>query len=181
MEDSIKQDWNKTRVKGTNDPETLQAIMAGKRKSALERLAERYRIFFTIGFLCACWMPLLLSRDGIFPDFPGKSLILAGFAFYFLLCGCMDVFLYRGIKSIDVATMPVAEVIAKSLFYKKRHLQFVAILLPLAFLIVCSLAYFNRAEGEAVLWGMLFGGIAGGAVGIRQFRKFMADYRDITE
>lgn len=181
MEDNIKRDWNETSVKGYNNPDIIKAIMAGKRKSALERLAERYRAFCTIGFLCAGSMPWLLGRPGILPDFQGKSLMLIGFALYFLLCGFMDLWLYRGIKSIDVATLTVKAVIDKSLYFRKRHLQFVAILLPLAFIIVAAMIYGSQSEGEEVIWGMIVGGVCGGAVGIRQFRKFMADYREITD
>lgn len=178
MEDNLKRDWRETSIRTSNDDTTLEAIKQGHRKSALQRLASRYRMFAIIAGICAVTIPWLMARPEMIPDSSLKIWILTIFALYFLTCSSMDLWLYHGITGIDLTSMSVAEVIEMALFYRKRHLQFVLILLPWAFLIVGCLIY--SAGVDAAIYGMIVGGAAGLIVGINQLRRFMADYRDIT-
>lgn len=178
MEDNLKRDWRETSIRTSSDDSSLEAIKQGHRKSALQRLASRYRMFSIIAGICTVTIPWLLSRPEMIPESSLKIWMLTIFALYFLTCSAMDLWLYHGITGIDVAILPVTEVIERALFYKKRHLQFVLILLPWAFLIVGCLIY--SAGVDAAIYGMIIGGAAGLIVGINQLRRFMADYRDIT-
>lgn len=178
MEDNLKRDWRETSIRSASNESTIEAIKDGHRKSALQRLASRYRMFSIIGAVCSVSIPMILHNPGIFPENPYKIWALLIFCLYFLTCSAMDLWLYHGITGIDVATMSVSEVISRALFYRKRHLQFVMVLLPWAFVIVGILIYFN--EIRFALYGMIAGGTLGLIVGINQLRRFMADYRDVT-
>lgn len=178
METNLQREWRETNVRVDHNEEMLESIRRGRRKSALQRLAARYRMFSIIGAVCTVTMPWLLSRPEMIPDSPLKMWMLIFFALYFLTCFAMDMWLYHGISGIDTATMSVSEVISRALFYKKRHLQFVLILLPWAFVIVGCLIY--SAGVDAAIYGMIAGGSFGLIIGINQLRRFLSDYRDIT-
>lgn len=177
MNGDIKQNWHDTNVRTSTDRTVLEIIKKGKRKTALQSLARRYRWFSNAGLLSAAIFTPALSRPEMIPDLPGKWLVLSGYALFLIIASAMDRWLYYGIKSIDVFTMPVADVVSKTLFYRKRHLQFMIILIPLAFIEVGALAYICR--NEFFIKGMVIGGVVGFAVGVCQFLKFMADYRTV--
>ncbi len=101
------------------------------------------------------------------------------FGVYFLVCSVMVYWLYRGISSIDVVDMSISEVVSRALFYRKRHLQFILILIPMAVVILTFVAW-QVIDNEYMLIGMAFGAIAGLAIGTRMLLSFMADYRTIT-
>ncbi len=99
-------------------------------------------------------------------------------ALFFALAGSMDYWLYRGMKSIDISSMPVSEVARKAIFYRRRHLQFIAILVPLAIgIFTLMVLAFN--PDRHMLAGMACGAIVGLAIGIRQLIAFMDDYRTL--
>lgn len=178
MDENLKRDWQEASIRSASDESTLEAIKEGRRKSALQRLASRYRMFSIIAAVCTVSIPMLLYNPDIFPENPYKMWALLFFGLYFLTCSVMDQWLYHGITGIDVATMNVSEVISRALFYRKRHLQFVLVLLPWAIVIVGILIYFN--EIKFALYGMIVGGLLGLIVGINQLQRFLSDYRDIT-
>ena len=92
----------------------------------------------------------------------------------------MDYWLYQGIRSIDCSTMTVSEVSRRALFYRKRHLQFIAILLPIAFIWIGMLVYYINYN-KYFIWGIVIGGIIVFDVGFRQLLAFLADYRRVVE
>lgn len=90
----------------------------------------------------------------------------------------MDRWLYLGIRQIDVLTMTVSEVVEKALYYRKWHIRFIFILLPLALGCLGLLAYV--VDDFYMRLGMVAGFLVGVALGIRQLLNFLADYRAIT-
>ncbi len=58
---------------------------------------------------------------------------------YCVIASVMDRWLYKGISRIDVATMPVSEVCRLAFYYRKKHFQFMAILIPLAVIFITCL------------------------------------------
>ncbi|MDE7345835.1 MAG: hypothetical protein K2N48_03730 [Muribaculaceae bacterium] len=177
MED-IRKDWQEADVVIRHGSDSYDNIINGKRKTALQNLAERYKKFSVMGFVL-----IMLSMSYIFnPNLmPGNIKWRIGigiaFALYALTASVMDRWLYNGIRSIDVVTMPVKEVIRKALFYKKRHLQFIAVLLPFVLAIIAAFAW----KGDNIYFrlGILVGFIAGTAIGIFHLMNFLADYRAI--
>ncbi|MDE5849756.1 MAG: hypothetical protein K2H38_06415 [Muribaculaceae bacterium] len=177
--DNLRKDWQDTSVSIRRDSESYASIINGKRKTALQNLAERYRRFSNLALVL-----ILLSFSWIFnPDmFPGnhglRIAVGVSFAVYALMASIMDRWLYKGIQSIDIVVMPVSEVVRKALFYRKRHLQFIVVLLPIVLAIIAVMAW--SMDNLYFRLGIVVGFIAGVAIGIRQLLAFLADYRAIT-
>lgn len=178
MEDDIKRKWQSTRVNLASDNASLDYIMEGKRKTALQDLAQRYRWFSNIALLCAGVVPLNMLNLHLFPDMKSRMVVVIWFCVFFLISSAMDRWLYNGIKRIDVATMQVSDVVAKAIYYRKWHIRFIFILLPLAFGCLGLTAYL--IDDLFLRLGMIAGFIVGVAVGIRKLLDFLSDYKTLT-
>lgn len=157
-----------------NNPENLN-----RKKTALDRLRDRYRVFWTICLLMAFGSFMVFSGR----MFAGDHIYLwlgTAYAVYFLTAFCMDLWLWNGIGTIDPLTMGVAEIARKSMFYRKRHLQFMTVLIPMAIALLGFTGYVFSAE-TFFLSGMGMGIVCGAAIGIMQFRRFMAEYRNLSD
>ncbi len=91
----------------------------------------------------------------------------------------MDWWLYYGIGSIDCVRMSVREVSEKAMFYRKRHLQFVMILIPFALILFGWLAYVNSGD-IYLLAGMAAGAFFGLAIGLYHLSQFLRDYKTLN-
>lgn len=177
MDENIKRNWQETKFRRP-DSEAIEQVVSGKRTTALENLSRRYRRFSLVAFIMIIWS-FFMFLSGTFPEDYRLPLSLS-FGVYFLVCSTMDYWLYMGIRSIDIQEMTVAQVIAKALFYRKRHLQFMAVLIPMAIALVTYFVW--TITGDIyMIGGVAAGAIVGLAIGTRQFLRFMADYRTLTE
>ncbi len=176
--DNLRKDWQDADVAIPRDSNSYESIINGKRKTALQSLAQRYRWFSNMGLLFLIIFPFNLLNLHLFPDLKIRMVLIVWFACFFLICSVMDRWLYHGIKQIDVLTMSVSEVIEKALYYRKWHIRFIFILLPLALGCLGLMAY--AIDDLYVRLGMLAGFLVGVAMGIRQLLNFLADYRAIT-
>lgn len=91
----------------------------------------------------------------------------------------MDDWLCRGIQRIDCATMPVAEVARLSIHYRKRHLQFMCILIPMVIMWIGGVVWIGFGD-IYFLAGVILGALTGLALGLMQFHRFMDDYRRLS-
>lgn len=177
MEEKIQKEWLGVRFKGVTSS-SLETIISGKRHTALQSLAKGYRRFSIIAItFMILWCPTVLLSH-ILPDVEGKAWLVVGFAIYFGIVAVMDYWLYLGISRIDCATMPVNEVAKLAAYYRKRHLTFIAILIPMAFGILIWMATLMHSS-PAVIYGMIAGGICGLIVGSIQLMKFMSAYKNL--
>lgn len=176
--ENLRKDWQDADVAIRRESNTYQNIINGKRKTALQNLADRYKRFSTMGIILILLSMSYMFNPNIIPGDPTWRIgIGIAFALYALTASVMDCWLYNGIRSIDVVTMPVKEVIGKALFYRKRHLQFIAVLLPFVLAIIGAFAW----KGDNIYFriGILVGFIAGTAMGIFHLMNFLSDYRAI--
>lgn len=150
-----------------------------KKKTALERLRNKYRLFWTVALIMVFWAYIMFAKV-VDLESPFNVCLGLSFAAYFLIVFCMDYWLWRGLGTIDPLRMPIAEVSAKSMFYRKRHLQFIAVLIPLAIAVLGFAVYVFSFE-IYFLAGMFSGAVIGLVLGIVQFRRFMAEYRELSE
>lgn len=157
-----------------NNPENLN-----NKKTALDRLRDKYRVFCTISLLMVFVCFMIFSRGLIVSSNLNFWLGIA-YAVYFLTAFGMDQWLYRGIGKIDPLKMTVSQVVQRSMFYKKRHLQFMAVLIPMALAVLGFTGYVFSVE-RYFLIGMIAGAICGAILGVIQFRRFMADYKKLAE
>lgn len=150
-----------------------------KKRTTLDKLRERYMTFWIISLVMVFAGFLIFSR-GIFVV-SGLNLWLGvAYSVYFLTASGMDFWLWNGLGSIDPLRMSISEIADKSMFYRKRHLQFMAILIPMAIALVGFTGYVYSSE-IYFLNGMIFGCIIGLIIGIIQFRRFMAEYRKLSD
>lgn len=178
MEDNLKKNWQETKFCADMSMRQDGADFS-RCKTALQRLANRYNRFSNFALVCILWSPFFAFSHIIEVDKEWLRISLAIYsAVYFMTCSVMDRWLYHGIRRIDCVTMNVNEVLKLTLFYRKRHLQFVAILLPLAFIFVGGMAWLGTND-PYFIGGIFFGVVVGAAIGTRQFMQFMSDYRDI--
>lgn len=153
-------------------------ILTFRRKTALQRLADRYRVFYTVAF---CMIPAnILFLRNIFDGYDTNYALMYAFALYFLTAGCMDVYLHMRIRRIDVLEMPTSEVIREALDCRKWHLRFMMILLPAAIALIVMMAMCFDTD-KYVIYGMLTGGACGIAIGLKAFSDFMNDYRQLRD
>lgn len=167
----LKDCWRDTRISA---PETY---FDDRRRTALERLATRYRWFAVMTLVLALYCPLTICH--YIEDHSLSFAVAIFFALYLLMCSAMDWYLYSGIRAIDVAAMPVDEVLTRAMHCRKRHLQFMCILVPCAAALLGAIFY-AMGTNPYVLWGMITGAIVGLLIGARQLRRFLADYRSLT-
>lgn len=149
-----------------------------QRRTSLERLARRYRLFSLVALMAGSGPTLLLWLGRLHTDMDLPGWLVLCFEAYFLVCSLVDYWLYRGIKSIDCTSMTVEEVLHKSIFYRKRHLQFIMVFLPLATAIILTAGIYLSSDMYMV-YGMAAGALFGIAIGVKQFMDFMRDYRDV--
>lgn len=154
-----------------------------RRKTALATLATHYKRFSTITLILALCMPIWLWGALQYENGVNIWIKLGGVAFGMLYCltaSFMDRWLYNGVSNIDVATMPVAEVFRLTFYYRKKHFQFMGILIPMAVIFIGALAWLLSGDIWSI-YGMIAGGLVGLTLGIREFKRFMEEYRDIAK
>ena len=150
--------------------------MNSRRETALEKLMREYKRF--------SWIALAMTFVSIglynlsWLEMPWKVVIPLLFISFFATSSTMDHWLANGIRSIDCSRMSVREVIDRSLFYRRRHHQFMMILIPYAAVVLGCFGWASRAE-IYLLAGMGAGFLVGLAIGICKYLDFMANYRDI--
>ena len=138
--DNLRKAWKETGKTLHTDGYVPESHNLDKKKTALDNLRDSYRSF---------WIMTLCLTFSIFMIFWGKVEIIGtsmkplalSYLTYFLICFCFDFWLWRGVRTINPVTMDVSEVASKALFYHKRHLKFMCILLPLVVLLVGFTAY----------------------------------------
>lgn len=147
-------------------------------RTSLDRLRTRYKRFVAVALVAAfpCSM-VFLKSDLVSGE--GRIWLAIAFAAYFILCASMDFWLYLGIGKIDPLTMSVSEVIGRAMFYRKRHLQFIAVLIPVAIALISFMAYQIGCD-VYLISGMAIGGCIGLAIGSMQLIEFMRDYKSIS-
>lgn len=179
-QEEIKKTWQEAATRFyAPTPDEFEMMFRRKKETALERLAKKYQRFSRLGVLFAIMSCFYLMPNSVFPR-EITVWIAVFFVFYFALCSMMDYWLYKGVSGIDCYTMTVKEVAEKALYYKKKHLQFIATLLPLALFYIALLVY--ASDGNIYfMGGIAVGAIVGAALGYRQYLDFMAQYKDLCE
>ncbi|MDE7402049.1 MAG: hypothetical protein K2M87_01405 [Muribaculaceae bacterium] len=171
----IQKCWNETKF------HNFESGASKKRQTALQSLADRYRRFSRMALIFAilspCWMFGLLRHSLNTTDI-SAYLFQAYMVLYFLLAFFMDKWLAKGISKINVAEISVAEVCRLAYYYRKKHFQFIAILLPLAIILIVWLAMLLSTE-KYLIYGVVTGALVGIAIGAYKLSQFLEEYRDI--
>lgn len=154
-----------------------------KKQTALESLIERYKRFSRLGLILAFVTPMnlffILIRQTNIGVIATVLFTIFGILF-FLLASFMDRWLALGISQIDLSEMSVSDVCRMAFYYRKKHFQCIAILLPLAIIYIGLMAWAFSSQ-EYTLYGIAIGAVVGLLIGSLQLRKFLDEYRGITE
>lgn len=155
-----------------------RAINPGKefgnrRRTSLQRLADRYRRFALLALLM-----IGLNMSPLLQFCPPECII--GFVLIMLAASAMDFYLMYSIRSIDPSTMSVHDVLFRIMDCRKKHLTFVVVGLPCVFLWCLYLGYSHRLD-VYFLGGIISGGVIGLALGIRVLLRFLDDYSAALE
>lgn len=176
----IKETWREMRIEG-DTAKQYESAMSGRKLTALETLKRSYKRFAILGTVMI-FMTLALALDHNIGNLFGSERILffVVWALYFATCVVMDSWLYYGVSRINVNTMTVSEVSKLAMYYRKRHLQFIVILLPWALAIVGWFAYIALKDPYMVL-SIIIGFIAGICIGVWKLLEFLNAYKDLKE
>lgn len=177
MDNNIHNCWRGLRFRYTSDNNDMNGITDGRRRSSLQSLAQRYNWFSNMALFMTIWPIIMWLNPSVL--IPHKTVILIVMCIYFAICSIMDRWLYCGIKSIDCATMPIVEVARLARLYRRRHLQFIAFLMPMVIGIIWAIIYYSNNIYMTV--GIIMGSIIGLAIGSRQLMAFLEDYRQILK
>lgn len=142
-----------------------------------DRLARRYRNFFRLS-LVAMFISFIngIHSVSLFGNTP--SWLWIAFMAFFMIAAIMDYWLYRSMQGINFNNMTVEEVLHSTMYLRKRHIQFIFILMPLAIFIVVYFAICNK-DNAAMAYGIAAGFIIGLTAGIMKLLDFLSDYRNI--
>lgn len=150
---------------------------SGKRSTALENLAARYKRFAIVGtamiLVSTCYL-----NGHIFPE-PYNVILSFSMMVYFAIAAMMDWWLYRGIKSIDIYRDSVAEVSHKARFYRRRHLQFMMILVPIMIALL-TIMIISTLPNRYMTAGIISGSLVGLILGLMALFRFLDEYRSLT-
>ncbi|MDE6007893.1 MAG: hypothetical protein K2G90_01660 [Muribaculaceae bacterium] len=175
-QEEIKQTWEEAARKlYCPTPAEFEDMYRAKKETALESLARRYRRFSILGIVMVLCSFGWMQTAHFIPEMEMRWKVTVVMMLYFACCAIIDNWLYRGVSSIDCFTMSVSQVAEKALYYRKKHLQSMIVLLPFAVLVVGLMAYSLHAN-EYMLYGMAAGAVCGLLMGYIQFREFMKEY-----
>lgn len=177
--EELKKTWlSMGEILGMNHPENSVESLNGK-KTALDRLRNRYKSFQLVSIIMIVSSFMILS-GALIEDSNLKFYLGISYLVYFLTGFTMDYWLWKGLGTINPVTMKVSQVIRKSMFYRKRHLQFIAVLMPMAIALIGFTGYIF-SENEYFIKGIIAGVIFGLIVGSFQLHRFMSEYRKLME
>ena len=177
--EELKKTWiSMGEILGMNHPENSVESLNDK-KTALDRLRTRYKSFQVVSIIMIVASFMILS-GALIEDSNLKFFLGISYLVYFLTGFSMDYWLWKGLGTINPVTMNVSQVARKSMFYRKRHLQFITILMPMAIAIIGFTGYIF-SENEYFIKGIIAGVIFGLIIGSFQLYRFMAEYRKLME
>ena len=167
MENQLRKSWLAVRQEMTlNAPVDVPST---GRKTILQKLIARYRTFVIIEALNLIYIPLLLLK--LLPEHDIWQWILM--ALYEVI---MLVSLITDLGKINVEQMSVYEVIKRCALARKRHLQFLFVMLPFSVITIALTAYVFSDDIYIVI-GIITGTLIGMCVAIKFLRQFLRDYK----
>ncbi|MDE6290654.1 MAG: hypothetical protein K2M16_03895, partial [Muribaculaceae bacterium] len=101
--DNLRKDWQNANVSLSRGSDAYDSIINGKRRTALDNLAERYRRFSNLALILILMSFTWIFNPNMFPDNHSLGIAVGvAFAVYALIASIMDRWLYQGIRSINV-------------------------------------------------------------------------------
>lgn len=150
------------------------------KKTALDRLRDRYRkgcdwsivgtILFTLLFLFIPWI-----NNNYRVSLTITYAIMMSANSYVLY------WLWQGTGKINPLTMSITAVSSMAKYYKRCHLRYILIVLPIALLWVGYFAYVVSHSTFGSIGSIIIGFIIGGIFSLYGLWKDLKDYRNLTK
>lgn len=175
--------WNQLNERITGIEEQLQLcsrkVIDKKLSSSKEQLTAIYRRLFIMGCFFAILFPsLILTHAMDYPDTVMRYYAAGAFAVFFITTAVMDCNQFNSISDMNLNTMSITEVAARARTLKRRHHIYQLILVPLA-IVTLTLFTIPLASDRYTIYGIIFGGIVGMALGLRLYLKIMRGYKNL--
>ncbi len=173
MENQLRKSWLAVRQEMTlNAPVDVPST---SRKTILQKLIARYRTFVIIEALNLIYIPLLLLK--LLPEHDiWQWILMALYEVIMLVSLITDLWLHSWLGKINVEQMSVYEVIKRCALARKRHLQFLFVMLPFSVITIALTAYVFSDDIYIVI-GIITGTLIGMCVAITFLRQFLRDYK----
>lgn len=178
--ENLKSDWRNASEAINPDNGSGRRFSPGC-KTSLDRLMLRYKGFAAMSATMTVLTGVLLiiaSAESI--EIPVPLWLWICFEAYFLTAAVMDYWLAYRIGAIDCTVMTVDDVLRKTMYCRKKHLQFIVILLPMALALFAGMIYSFNAD-MAIIYGMIAGFLIGLGIGLKKLSDFLKDYRRILD
>lgn len=177
----IRENWQNTRFESTPTAEYDSIVSGRLRHTALDRLKQRYQRFAMVGIMMVIVFGIMTMTGRFERIFVTENIwFMITWMAYFATAAIMDTWLYYGLSKINLTTMSVSEVSRLALYYRKRHIQFIFVLLPWALAVVgwfISIAI----DDKYLVCGIISGMLVGLCIGARALMGFLKEYRELSE
>lgn len=150
------------------------------RKTALEKLAAMYRRFMIVALILVPYSWLTFTRPNLIENATGRILLPILFSLYALSVFLIDRYLYHGIRGIDCFRMTVKEVGERAYRLRRIHLRSICFLVPIIIVFIGLLGYYV-VSNIYFIYGMVAGSVIGVMIGLWNLRKFMVEYKMLTD
>jgi len=177
--EEMKSAWNYTRLASSrsDDMQDLRSYENFcRRQTSLDHLRKNYKQFVSLALGMLAFDLLFIWIDLIPNNWRLPMIVILDL--YFGTCAVMDYWLYTKTGEIDVFRMTVREISVLAHKCRRRHHQFMLILVPFAIAIVYLLCVVF--SNDSFQWGAVVGGIIGGTIGLMKYIRMMRDYRSIS-
>lgn len=174
--DELKNNWQNigSGSRRRLDRKEIDRITSGRLTGARERLARIYFRMFAIMAPFGIVAILFNLLEGMIPLW-----MFWAFFVFFIVAGGMDLWLWRGIRSIDINRMGVTEVAYLARYYRRWHFRFQLMLIPVAVLLVTLFSQEVLDGDISILYGIIFGAIVGLGIGIAIFVRILGEYKEL--
>lgn len=176
--EEVKRIWEEADLRlsalETEMSELAGAAAQSRRRTAFERLMRRYSLFSVLGGVMVIYS-LLMLRSDLYPLPIGLSM-----AFYFAVVAVVAMWQYLSLQRIGIDTMAVSEVSRRVAVCRRRHLRFMAVMIPLAAVIVAAMMW-QWFDDKYMLLALGGGAFLGILIGVRVYTRIMADYRSLRQ
>ncbi|MBD5369594.1 MAG: hypothetical protein HDR80_00385 [Bacteroides sp.] len=167
------------RLEGSME-EDGRRIVTDNIKSAKETLVSKYRKFFIIGIVMSVLTPLVFMN--MLPELGvegwQKIVCMGLFWLYFLVAALEDSYLMACSRNINLLTWTVERVSREA--HRLRHIHHLC-MVSMIILAIMTLGFFiyNIHLDTPVLIGVICGGTAGLAIGLKEYRQIMNAYKEL--
>lgn len=176
----MRKTWHEMDKTLTTDTPDENPNQFNNRQTSLDKLRNRYLRATISGIIAAVLFSMLLFH---MPSLTGthRYYAAASFALLMLVNAAITYRFWRGVSKIDPVAMSIHQVSSLSLYYKKWHLRYNLIIFPIGMVWIAYFIYLLRQSAFRSVDSIITGGLIGCICGLYALRKYLADYKKLSE